>query len=87
MFGVVRYLNYDKKNVPFTVLHVFSSLSRAKLYAYMSAENKYGKEVVDGVCEKVVFIDDEIIEGYTTDNGYNKFVYSVIELKNKKKGK
>lgn len=79
MFGVIRYFNYDKKNKPFTILQVFNSFSRAKLCALMCAQNHYGKDVVDGVCEKVVFIDDEIFEGYTKGNGYNKFVYTIIK--------
>lgn len=84
MYGVVRYFNYHK-NVTFTILQIFNSLSIAKLCAYIYAENDYGKEVVDDVCERWVDIENKVFEGYTTDGGYNKFVYSVKNYEEKKR--
>ena len=78
MYAVVRYFNY-RKEVTFTILRMFDCLKRAERYAFDCAKGEFGEEVVEGVSERWVGIDDEVIDGYTKGDGYDKFVYTVIQ--------
>lgn len=79
MYAVIRYFNY-RKGVSFTILQTFNSLTRADHYALKRAEDEFGsKDVVQGVSERWVHVD-EVIDGYTKGDGYDQFVYSVIEF-------
>lgn len=79
MFAVVRYFNY-RKDVSFTILKVFKNFKNAEKYALCCAEEEYGDEVVVGVEDEYVYMEDKIIEGYTTKDGHYRFVFTVIEL-------
>lgn len=79
MYAVIRYFNY-RKGVSFTILRTFNSLKRADNYALKCAEDDFGKdEVVQGVAERRVDVD-EVFDGYTKGDGYDYYVYSVIEI-------
>lgn len=79
MYAVVRYFNY-RKNVSFTILKTFNSIGNADKYALRCAQDEFGeKEVVEGVMERWIDLDEEI-EGYTEGDGYDKFVFTVIEI-------
>lgn len=79
MYAVISYFNY-RKEVSFSILKTFYSLNKAKKYAFEVANNEYGDEVVEGVSERWVTVSDEVIEGYTTGDGYGTYVFSVIEF-------
>jgi len=79
MYAVVRYFNY-RKEVSFTILKTFKSFKNADEYAFKRAQDDFGEDaVVEGVSEKRVYVDDEI-EGYTKGDGYDQFVYTVMEV-------
>lgn len=78
MYAVIRYFNY-RKNVSFTILKTFNSLEKADEFALKCAENDFGKDVVQGVREKRVYVN-EIFDGYTKGDGYDQHVYSVIKF-------
>jgi hypothetical protein len=82
MYAVICYLNY-RKDVSFSILKTFFSLIKAEKYALECAKEdakENGDKVIKGVSDKWVDVGDEVIEGYTTGNGYGVFVYSVIKL-------
>ena len=79
MYGVIRYYN-SRLNVSFKIIKLCIEYIEAKEYAFELAEEDYGVRVVERVIENYIEIYDEIIS-YTTGNGYNKNVYSVIEIK------
>lgn len=80
MYAVIRYFNY-RKNVSFAILKTFKSLKRADKYALQCAEEDYGEEeVVQGVDDSWIEVHNEVIDGYTKNDGYDKFVYSVIKF-------
>ena len=78
MYAVVRYFNY-RKDVSFSILKTFNNQRRAESYALLLAEEEYGDEVVEGVEEPWVQVD-EVMEGLTHSNGYGQYVYTVIEI-------
>jgi len=78
MYGVLRYYN-SRLNVSFKILKICIEYKEAKEYAFEKAEDDYGIRVVERVIENYIDIYDEIIS-FTTGNGYNKNVYSVIEI-------
>lgn len=79
MYAVIRYFNY-RKDISFKILKTFKSLDKADNYALKCAEDEFGEfDVVQGVAEKRVHID-EIFDGYTKGDGYDYYVYGVIEI-------
>ena len=78
MYAVVRYFNY-RKGVSFTILKTFNSFKIADKYALSLARNDFGKDLVEGVSERWVYVDNEI-EEYTGGSGYDNFVYAVMEI-------
>ena len=79
MYAVIRYFNY-RKGVSFKILKTFNNFEKADTYALQCAEDDFGKDVVvQGVSEKWVYVDD-VMDGYTKGDGYDQYVYSVIEF-------
>jgi hypothetical protein len=79
MYAVVRYFNF-RKDVSFAVLKTFNDLTRADHYAKECAREDYDDdELVTGVSEEWVYVDN-VVPGYTQGDGYDQFVYTVIEL-------
>lgn len=79
MYAVIRYFNY-RKGVSFKILKTFNNFEKADTYALQCAEDDFGKDlVVQGVSEKRVYVD-EVMDGYTKGDGYDQYVYSVIEF-------
>jgi hypothetical protein len=79
MYAVIRYFNY-RKEVSFKILKTFNDFEKADTYALKCAEDDFGEDaVVQGVSEKWVYVDD-VMDGYTKGNGYDQFVYTVIEF-------
>ncbi|NBP15272.1 hypothetical protein EBU95_12860 [bacterium] len=79
MYAAIRYFNY-RKEVSFKILKTFKNFKNAYEYAFECAQDDFGEDaVVEGVSEKRVYVDDEI-EGYTKGDGYDQFVYTVIEI-------
>ena len=79
MYAVLQYFNY-RKDISFQLLKSFYDFEKAKEYALQCAEKECDGKVVDGVSEKWVEVDNELIEGFTTGNGYCKFVFTVVEI-------
>lgn len=79
MYAVIRYFNY-RKEVSFKILKTFNDFEKADTYALKCAEDDFGEDVVvQGVSEKWVYVDD-VMDGYTKGDGYDQFVYTVIEF-------
>ena len=79
MYAVIRYFNY-RKDISFKILKTFNSLDKADNYALKCAEDDFGEgDVVQGVAERRVNVD-EVYDGYTKGDGYDYYVYSVIEI-------
>lgn len=79
MYAVIRYFNY-RKDISFKILKTFNSLDQADNYALKCAEDDFGEgDVVQGVAERRVYVD-EVYDGYTKGDGYDYYVYSVIEI-------
>lgn len=79
MFAVIRYFNY-RKEVSFKILKTFNNFEKADTYALKCAEDNFGEDnVVQGVSEKWVYVDD-VMDGYTKGDGYDQYVYTVIEI-------
>jgi hypothetical protein len=79
MYATIRYFNY-RKEVSFTILKTFNSFKNADKYALKCAQDDFGeKNVIEGVSEQWVYVNGEI-EGYTRGDGYDQFVYTVIEI-------
>lgn len=78
MYAAIRYFNY-RKEVSFTILKTFNSFKNADKYVYQRAQEDFGKDVVEGVAEQWVYVNGEI-EGYTKGDGYDQYVYTVLEL-------
>jgi len=78
MYAVVRYFNY-RKDVSFTILKTYNSFKMAIKYALECAQKEFGEDVVAGVSDRKVYIDSEM-EGYTRGDGYEEYVYTVLEI-------
>jgi hypothetical protein len=79
-FAVIRYFNY-RKEVSFTILKTFDSIKNADKYAFKSARDDFGEEVIEGVSERWVYVDSVLSHGgYTKGDGYDQYVYTVIEI-------
>jgi hypothetical protein len=78
MFAVVKYFNY-RKNLTFEILHVFNYYDLAKKIAFDYAKKTYGDNVVNDVEHEYILVYDSMVK-YTSGDGYDKLVYSVIEL-------
>jgi vacuolar-type H+-ATPase subunit I/STV1 len=78
MYAVVRYFNY-RKEVSFSILKTFYNFKNADKYALKCAQNDFGNNVVKGVSQQWVDVDDEI-EGYTANDGYGEFVYTIMYI-------
>jgi len=79
MYAVVSYFNY-RKDVTFTLLKTFNSFVKAVKSAHEFATDNYGEDVVIGVSNKHVNVDNEVIDGITNGDGYYRRVYTVIEF-------
>lgn len=79
MYAVVSYYNY-RKEVSFTILKIFNSLDKAKDTALSMAKDEFGDEITDEVLEKWVDVKGEVINGYTTNDGFGEYVYTVVEI-------
>lgn len=78
MYATIRYFNY-RKEVSFTILKTFKNFKNADKYAYECAKDDFGEDVVEGVAEQWVYVNGEI-ESYTKGDGYDRYVYTVIEI-------
>jgi hypothetical protein len=79
-FAVIRYFNY-RKNVSFTILKTFDRIKTAEKYACSLAKKDFGKDLVKGVSERWVYVDSVLsYDGYTKGDGYDQYVYTVIEI-------
>jgi hypothetical protein len=80
MYAVVRYFNY-RKDVSFKILKTFKSVEKADNYAYECAKNEFGENMTEGVMEEKVYVDTaDFASSYTNGDGYDKFVFTVIEI-------
>jgi len=79
MYAVVKYFNY-RKDVSLQVLKTFHSLEKAKDFAENCATYEYDEKITEGVSQRFLELDDEVIEGYTKGDGYCKFVFTVLEI-------
>ena len=77
MFAVVKYYNY--KESTFKILHVFNNYNRAEEIALNYAKKKYGNKIVNDVQWEGLHLYDSLVT-YTSGDGYDKLVYSVIHL-------
>jgi hypothetical protein len=80
MYVVIRYCNYQNE-VSFTIIKkLFTILKNADKYAFKCAQDHFGEEnVVKGVGKKW---DDfnSLTYGYTRRNGYDQYLYTVMEI-------
>jgi hypothetical protein len=82
MYLVVKYFNY-RKDISLEVLKTFHSFDKANQYTLECAQREFGdKNVVEGVSEKRLELDDEIIDGFTNHTGYSEYVFSILEVPN-----
>jgi hypothetical protein len=74
---VVRYFNY-RKNLSFKILKCFTSFDKADEYAKDCAK-AYSDSgyVMDRILKREVHIDD-VIDGYTNNDGYKEWVFTVM---------
>jgi protein associated with RNAse G/E len=79
MYAVVKYFNY-RKDVSLQVLKMFHSLEKAKEYAENCATYEYDEKIEEGVSQRFLELDDEVIEGYTKGDGYCNYVFTVLEM-------
>jgi hypothetical protein len=79
MYGVVKYLNY-RKEVSFEIIKTFSNLCQAKSCAFDYAVEEFGEDnISEGVIHSYVWINN-VSEIYTTENGYDQYVFTVINI-------
>ena len=79
MYGVVKYLNY-RKEVSFEIIKTFSNLCQAKYCAFDYAVEEFGEDnISEGVIHSYVWINN-VSEIYTTENGYDQYVFTVINI-------
>ena len=80
-FAAIRYFNY-RKNVSFRILKTFDNIKNAEEYAFNLAKDEFGEELVEGVSgqEYVEVYSVLSHEGYTKEDGYDDYVYTVIEI-------
>lgn len=79
-YATAGYYNY-RKDLFFMIYKVYNSKKEAIDYARKLAEDDFGSEnVVRGVEEKCLTLHKEVIKGFTTRDGYDQNVYTVIEF-------
>ena len=79
-YAVVKYFNY-RKDVSLEILKTFHLLEKANQYALECAEREYGdKNIQEGITQRCLELDDEVIDGYTNGNGYCQYVFTVLEI-------
>ena len=79
-YAVVKYFNY-RKDASLEILKTFRFLEKANQYARECAEMEYGdKNIVEGVLRNFLELDDEVTEGFTTGNGHQEYVFTVLEI-------
>lgn len=79
-YAVVKYFNY-RMDISLQVLGTFRTLEKAREQARYWAEMEYGdKYIVEGVLQNFLELDDEVTEGFTTGNGHQEYVFTVLEI-------
>lgn len=84
MYIVIEYFNY-RKNSTISILGYTDDEDKARELAYKKAYEMYGEEFRDlkgdSRFDEYVILEGDIIVQYSTGDGYDKWVYSVVRTK------
>lgn len=89
-YVIVKFFNY-RKDVSFDILEVHNNQSLAIERAYKLAISAFGKnakivDISEECVEEHVYVGN-VIEWYTTENGYDRDVFAVVEVPENKSDK